>query len=113
METIDTVNALASLAQETRLLAFRKLVSAGPEGMPAGALANALDVPAPTMSFHLAQLSHAGLIAGRREGRSIRYAVNIEAVRALIGFLVNDCCEGDPALCGLPTPNEACCTGEG
>ncbi|MBI2431754.1 MAG: helix-turn-helix transcriptional regulator [Candidatus Hydrogenedentes bacterium] len=93
------VEALASLAQETRLDAFRLLVKAGEDGMMAGDIARRLGVPAPTLSFHLAHLSHAGLIACRREGRSIIYSVRLKGFRALLDYLVEDCCQGRPELC--------------
>lgn len=107
METSQAVRALASLAQETRLGVFRLLIARGPDGMAAGDIAAALDVPAPTLSFHLNHLANADLIAARRDGRSILYAVRPAGVQALVRYLVDDCCQGRPALCGLP--ESACC----
>lgn len=95
------ISQLAALAQETRLALFRTLVRRGSTGLAAGRLAAALDVPKPTLSFHLAQLESAGLISSRREGRSILYAVDFGAIAELVGFLYENCCaEGG---CGLPT----------
>lgn len=93
--------ALSALANETRLEVFRTLVRAGPEGMAAGAIGAALNVRQNTMSTHLAVLSRAHLIAGRREGRGIRYTARIGRMRGLIAFLLADCCAGDPERCAL------------
>lgn len=95
----SAIEALAALAQETRLVVFRLLVRQGPEGLAAGAIAEELGIPAPTLSFHLSQLSAAGLIDSRREGRSIFYAANYAGMRELLDFLVEDCCQGRPELC--------------
>lgn len=94
------VDALASLAQVHRLALFRLLVQAGPDGMAAGALADALGVPNSSLSFHLAHLNRAGLINPRREGRSIIYTANYDAMNRLIGFLTDNCCGG--ADCSTP-----------
>lgn len=99
MKTKAAINALQSLAQETRLGVFRLLVKAGPNGMPAGDIAAALDVPAPTLSFHLKHLAHAGLVERNRHGRSIIYSVRYDDVRALLEFLTEDCCQGRAELC--------------
>ena len=88
------VAALASLAQEHRLALFRLLVQAGPNGMAAGALAEALGIPNSSLSFHLAHLTRAGLIEQRREGRSLIYTANYGAMGALVGFLTENCCGG-------------------
>jgi len=103
MKSRDAIDALAALAQETRLAIFRLLVRQGPEGLPAGAIAERLDIPAPTMSFHLAQLSRAGLVTSRREGRSILYATNYRGMNALLTYLTEDCCQGRPEICGAGT----------
>lgn len=84
-----------ALSQETRLGAFRLLVRAGPDGLPAGAISDALGTPHNTMSFHLNHLSNAGLLVSRRDGRSVIYAANFGAMRDLIGFMVKDCCSVD------------------
>ena len=99
--TTDAVTALASLAQEHRLALFRLLVQAGPDGMAAGALAEALGIPNSSLSFHLAHLNRAGLIDQRREGRSLIYTADYEAMNALVGFLTENCCGG--AECGTAT----------
>jgi DNA-binding transcriptional ArsR family regulator len=88
--------ALGALAQESRLAAFRLLVRRGPEGMAAGEIARALEVPHNTMSSHLAILSNAGLVTSRRAGRSIFYGVDFVGLRALMAFLMEDCCQGRP-----------------
>lgn len=100
METEQAVTALAALAHETRLEAFRRLVAAGPEGVAAGELAAALVVAPATLSFHLKELSRAGLVGARRRGRQIFYAVDFAGTRGLIDFLMQDCCRGRPELCG-------------
>jgi len=113
METQHAINALASLAQETRLAVFRLLVKAGPQGLAAGEIAEALEVPAPTLSFHLRHLTHAGLLVSRRESRSIVYSVQFDGVQALLAFLTEDCCQGMQTPCepGECTPGE-CAPGE-
>ncbi|MEK9968500.1 MAG: metalloregulator ArsR/SmtB family transcription factor [Ferrovibrio sp.] len=98
----DALRSFAALAQETRLALYRRLVEAGPVGLSAGALAEALDVPAPTLSFHLAQLRGAGLITQRRSSRSLIYAVDIARMNDVIAFLSDRCCSGQPELC-MPT----------
>jgi ArsR family transcriptional regulator len=104
MKILTAIEALQGLAQETRLEVFRLLVKAGHDGMPAGDIASALDVPAPTLSFHLNHLCNAGLIERRREGRSLWYSVHFEQVRGLLAFLTEDCCQGRPELCGVSAP---------
>lgn len=101
MEITDStaVKAFGALAQETRLAIYRLLVEAGPNGLPAGAIAEAIDAPAPTISFHLAQLRGAGLIMQRRESRSLIYSVDVAGMNGLIGFLSDRCCGGNPGLC--------------
>lgn len=99
MEMRDAVQALSALAQESRLGVFRLLVGEGDSGLPAGEIARRLDVPHNTMSSHLGILAQAGLVRGRREGRSIIYALNVEGMRALLAFLMEDCCRGRPELC--------------
>lgn len=100
MEIYDAAAKFAALSQETRLAVLRHLIKAGPGGAPAGRLASALDVAAPTMSFHLKELERAGFIASRKEGRSVIYAADYGGVRSLIDFLLADCCQGDRRLCG-------------
>src|SRR5476651_1378444 len=109
METNEAVKSLAALAQGTRLAAFRLLVEAGPEGMAAGAIAERLSLPAPTSSFHLAQLANSGLIRSRTEGRFVIYTADFERMQTLIGFLTDNCCEGgfcavSPSVPVVPKP---------
>lgn len=99
MDTDASLTALSALAQKTRLDVFRLLMRAGPEGMPAGDIAAALGVRQNTMSSNLSILAQSGLIAATREGRVIRYHADLDAIRALIGFLVEECCGGEPGKC--------------
>jgi DNA-binding transcriptional ArsR family regulator len=99
MDQEKAVAALAALAQDTRLSVFRLLVKAGPDGMIAGALAEAMDVPPSTMSHHLAKLEQAGLATSWRTSRLIHYAADYAGMQGLLGFLMADCCQGDPTLC--------------
>ncbi len=92
MKTKSALAALGALAQETRLELFRLLVSRGPEGLAAGLLAEKLGVPPATLSFHLQQLMHAGLIAQRRDSRSLIYSANFEAMNGLVAYLTENCC---------------------
>lgn len=99
MDEIASVEALAALAQETRLRAFRLLIRQGSDGLPAGEVARRLGAPHNTMSTHLAILARAGLVTSRRESRQIIYAVEGNGVRDLIAFLVEECCGGRPGAC--------------
>ena len=96
MDAEIAIRALSALAQEHRLAAFRLLVQAGADGMAAGAIAERLGVPASSMSFHLAQLGHAGLVTQRRESRSIIYAADYTAMGGLMSYLTENCCAGVP-----------------
>jgi DNA-binding transcriptional ArsR family regulator len=96
-------DAFAALANELRLSVFRLLVATAPEGLPAGQIADRLEVPASTLSAHLAQLERAGLLKSWREQQRILYAIDTEGTRNLVGFLINDCCGGQPELCGYET----------
>ncbi|MFO0997309.1 MAG: metalloregulator ArsR/SmtB family transcription factor [Alphaproteobacteria bacterium] len=107
MDIKDAVDALSALAQPSRLEVFRRLVRVGPEGLAAGEIARALDVPANTMSAHLAILSRAGLVLARREGRSIIYTADFDGMRDLMTYLMEDCCQGRPELCGIPGTSKA------
>jgi len=95
MEKIAAIAALAALAQESRLDIFRLLVQAGPDGLPAGQIAERLNLPAATLSFHLNQLKHAGLITFRRASRSLIYAAAYPAMNDLLGYLTENCCQGE------------------
>jgi ArsR family transcriptional regulator, arsenate/arsenite/antimonite-responsive transcriptional repressor len=99
MEIKQAVNSLTALAQETRLRIFRLLVPAGEIGIPAGEIAERLDIPAATLTFHLKELANAGLVESRREGRSIIYSLRVKGMQELLSFLANDCCQGQPELC--------------
>jgi ArsR family transcriptional regulator len=109
MQADQTIRALGALAQEHRLAAFRLLVQAGPDGMAAGALSDALDVPPSSMSFHLAQLQNAGLISQRRQSRSLIYSADYAAMNGLMAYLLDNCCGGaacaPDAICA-PNINE-------
>lgn len=94
MEKLDVIAALAALAQENRLDLFRLLVRAGDDGLPAGAIAEALAIPNNTLSFHLDRLKNAGLVLHQRNGRNIIYAANYAAMDDVIGFLTANCCAG-------------------
>lgn len=99
MDTKQAVEALSALAQDTRLSIYRLLVQRGPAGMGAGAIAGALDIPASSLSFHLAHLSRAGLLTQRRESRSLIYAVDFAGMNALMGYLTENCCGSDTTAC--------------
>jgi DNA-binding transcriptional ArsR family regulator len=110
MDMTRTLAALSALAHESRLSVFRLLVKAGPDGIAAGEIARKLDTAPNTMSAQLLVLSNAGLIGARREGRSIIYAVDFEAMSALLLFLTKDCCGGRPEICApLAQTVNACC----
>lgn len=99
MKNIDALAALAAIGQENRLDVFRLLVQAGPEGMPAGGVAAALKLAPNTLTFHFDRLRDAGLVAVRREGRSMIYAARFEAMNELLGFLTENCCQGATEKC--------------
>lgn len=93
METDEAVAALSALAHKTRLEVFRLLVRRGPSGLPAGQAATILGIPAPTLSFHLKELRLAGMVRRRREGRSLVYSPDFDAMNSLVDFLTRNCCE--------------------
>jgi ArsR family transcriptional regulator len=99
MKKRDAVAALAALAQDSRLDAYRLLVQAGPEGMPAGEVADTLGLPANTLTFHFDRLREAGLVAVRREGRSMIYTARFDTMNALLGYLTENCCQGRMEQC--------------
>lgn len=102
MQAASVIRALSALAQDHRLAAFRLLVQAGPDGLPAGTLAQRLGVVPSSMSFHLAQLANAGLVTQQRHGRSIVYAADYAAMGGLMAYLTENCCAG--AACGAAAP---------
>jgi ArsR family transcriptional regulator, arsenate/arsenite/antimonite-responsive transcriptional repressor len=93
--------ALAALGQPTRLEIFRLLIRREPQGLAAGAIADAINCPHNTLSSHLSILARSGLVGGTRDGRSIVYRANVEGMRALIAFLIKDCCDGHPEVCNF------------
>jgi len=99
MDTSTALTALSALAQDSRLKVFRLLIRAGAQGMAAGDIARALHVPHNTLSSQLAILSRAKLVQARKEGRSVIYTVDLQGTRALLFFLVEDCCQGEPSVC--------------
>ena len=112
MEKTDAISALSALAQDTRLDIFRLLVQAGSEGRPVGHLGEKLGLPSATLSFHLTQLKHASLVTFRREGRSLIYTANFEAMNGLMAYLTENCCGGDTSDCAVGTavcdPGDRC-----
>jgi ArsR family transcriptional regulator len=109
MSAPHALSALAALGQPNRLEIFRLLMRREPTGLSAGLIAEAIGCPQNTLSSHLAILARAGLVRGTRDGRSILYRADIEGMRALVSFLVTDCCNGHPELCGLTFgPAEKC-----
>lgn len=111
MDNKTAVVALAALAQETRLAIFRSLVQAGPEGIAAGRISETLQVPGATLSFHLKELAHAGLIHARQESRFIYYNADFERMAALMTYLTQNCCQGMPNECltVMETALDSCC----
>jgi ArsR family transcriptional regulator len=107
MDSKQAVTVLAALAQETRLAIFRHLVIAGDDGVAAGVIAADLDVPAPTLSFHLKELERASIITSRRDSRQIYYSANYAGMKSLIAFLTDDCCRGHPEVCFAPKRRRA------
>ena len=101
MEKLYAVAALSALAQESRLDIFRLLVQSGDQGMAVGQIGDRLGLPSATLSFHLNQLKHANLVTFRREGRSLIYFAAYPVMNDLLGYLTENCCQGDAAACGL------------
>lgn len=99
MDGKAAVSALSALAQASRLSVFQTLVELGPEGACPGELAQRLDIPPNTLSFHLKTLSHADLVTREQHGRFIRYRANFEQMQGLVDFLTRNCCGGDPSKC--------------
>jgi ArsR family transcriptional regulator len=96
MEEIDVVKALAALAQSVRLRVFRSLVVAGPSGLTPSALSEELDVPSTSLSFHLKELLHAGLVTQERDGRHLIYRAAFDRMNGLLTYLTENCCQGQP-----------------
>ena len=109
MEERQALTAFAALSQETRLRIVRLLVRAGPDGVPAGAIAESVKVSPSNVSFHLKELERTGMIASRREARSIIYAADYETLGGVIRFLMEDCCAGRPEICA-PLLAAPCCS---
>lgn len=108
MKESQALNSFAALSQGTRLGIVRLLVRKGPDGLAAGEIAEAAGVSPSNVSFHLKELERAGLIAARREARSVIYSADYEGLRDLIGFLMKDCCGGRPEICA-PVLADPCC----
>ena len=107
MKTKDAIGALAALAQESRLAVFRLLVTVGPAGMAATRIAERLKLAPSSLSFHLKELTHAGLIVPRQDGRFVIYAANFATMTGLIAFLTDNCCGGNPCT---PAGSRNCAT---
>ena len=107
MEEMDVVRSLAALAQPVRLQVFRALVVRGRTGLTPGTMAEALGIPANTLSFHLKELSHAGLVTQERSSRNIIYRAAFDRMNALLGYLTDNCCQG--ASCAVGVKAETCC----
>jgi ArsR family transcriptional regulator, arsenate/arsenite/antimonite-responsive transcriptional repressor len=105
MEMTQAVDALAALANESRLSIYRLLVEAGPEGLPAGRIAEELDLPGATLSFHLAHLARTGLVKSRQEGRFVIYSTDFSNMNGLVGYLTENCCGGGRS-CAPSTPRK-------
>lgn len=99
MDVTTAASSFRALSQKSRLETFRLLVRCGADGMSAGDIARSLGVPHNTMSSHLAILVNAGLLTSRRESRSVIYSIDFRGTRALLGFLMEDCCRGQPEVC--------------
>jgi ArsR family transcriptional regulator len=109
MDSKDAVISLAALAHPQRLAIFRLLVRKGPSGLPAGDIADAVGAAPTAASFHLKELDRAGLLTATRVGRYIRYAVHFDGMRKLLAYLAEDCCQGQPELCGTAFKTKSLC----
>jgi DNA-binding transcriptional ArsR family regulator len=105
MDTASALAALGALAQESRLAVYRLLVQTGPSGTAASKIAEQLKIPASSLSFHLKELTHAGLIVPRQDGRFVIYSANFTTMNGLVGFLTESCCGGNPCS---PSPETVC-----
>lgn len=110
MDQDNAVTALSALAQDTRLTVFRRLVQAGPSGMTAGDIAEGVGAQPSTMSHHLGLLERAGLVRSRRDGRMVIYSADYEGTRRLIAFLMEDCCQARPEICGTGLTDPVSCS---
>ena len=107
MKTAQAVRALAALAQDTRLAIYRLLVQQGREGLSVGTVAQRLDLAAPTLSFHLKELANAGMVESRQDGRFVFYSANYDQMNGLLGYLTENCCQGDGATeCAAESPRK-------
>lgn len=106
MDSLETVRALSALAHDARLAVFKLLVQTGPDGMPAGMVAERLAIAPSALSFHLKELTHAGLLLQRPDGRKIHYSANFGAMNSLIAYLTENCCNG--SACEIGSASAAC-----
>ncbi len=108
MDEAQALSAFGALSQETRLRLLRLLVTAGPDGVAAGSLAEQVDVSPSNVSFHLKELERSGLVTARRDSRSVIYAASFDTLTGLVRFLMEDCCNGHPEICA-PALQPVCC----
>ena len=115
MKDRTAIEMLSALAQEHRIRIFRLLVKAGPTGVPSTEIADRVGISPTSASFHLKELDRAGLLVATRQGRYIRYAIHVDAMRKLLTYLTEDCCQGQPELCGAAfrTTRKVCTAKEG
>jgi ArsR family transcriptional regulator len=114
MKDQAAIEMLGALAQEHRIRIFRLLVKAGPSGMPSSDIAEKIGISPTSASFHLKELDRTGLLVATRQGRFIRYAIHVETMRRLLTYLTEDCCQGQPELCGSAIKtSRAVCTSKG
>ncbi len=106
MENEDIVGALAALAQDSRLAVYRLLVKRGPEGLAVGEISERLEIPGPTLSFHLKELAQAGLVTARKQSRFVYYAANFDRMNALLAYLTENCCGVGAACAPVCAPNK-------
>lgn len=114
MKDQTAIGMLGALAQEHRIRIFRKLVKTGPSGLPSSDIAEVVGISPTSASFHLKELERTGLLVATRQGRFIRYAIHVDAMRQLLTYLTEDCCQGQPELCGAALrPVRTVCTSKG